>query len=181
MLNLHVLIGTLISSKTRIKLLLKFFLNDNNRSYLRGLEQEFDESSNAIRLELKRLEAAGLLKSINEGNRKYFHANRQHPLFLDIKSILHKHVGFDKIIENIIEKLGTIDKVYVLGSFARGLDSNVIDLMIIGDVNLNFFLTLVEKAEKLVGRRIRYIIYGSMESVDWEEFVQHPLLLWEAK
>jgi len=55
------MIEALISSKTRIKLLLKFFLNSSNKSYLRGLESEFGDSTNGIRLELNKLEEAGLL------------------------------------------------------------------------------------------------------------------------
>ena len=55
------MIETLISSKTRIKLLLKFFLNSNTTAYLRSLESEFGESTNAIRIELNRLEEAGML------------------------------------------------------------------------------------------------------------------------
>ena len=47
------MIESLITSQTRIKLLLKFFINANNSSYLRGLEKEFEEGSNAIRLEVK--------------------------------------------------------------------------------------------------------------------------------
>ena len=58
------MIETLISSKTRIKLLLKFFLNSNTTSYLRSLESEFGESTNAIRVELNRLENAGMLSPL---------------------------------------------------------------------------------------------------------------------
>lgn len=64
------MIETLISSQTRIKLLLKFFLNSNTKAYLRSLESEFSESSNAIRLELNRLEQSGMLSSFMEGNKK---------------------------------------------------------------------------------------------------------------
>jgi len=62
------MIEALISSKTRIKLLLKFFLNSNATSYLRGLESEFGESTNSIRIELNRFEEAGMLTSYNQGN-----------------------------------------------------------------------------------------------------------------
>ena len=41
------MIDSLISSKTRIKLLMKFFLNPGVTSYLRGLADEFGESTNA--------------------------------------------------------------------------------------------------------------------------------------
>jgi len=75
------MLDTLISSQTRLKLLLKFFLNSSTSSYLRDLESEFGESTNAIRLELNRFEQAGLLSSASIGNKKMFSANTQHPLF----------------------------------------------------------------------------------------------------
>ncbi|MEO1808004.1 MAG: ArsR family transcriptional regulator, partial [Bacteroidota bacterium] len=87
------MVETLISSKTRIKLLLKFFLNSKTTSYLRNLESEFGESTNAIRVELNKFEKAGMLNSKMEGNKKMFRANIQHPLFKEIHSIVMKYVG----------------------------------------------------------------------------------------
>ena len=173
------MLATLISSKTRIKLLLKFFLNTTNSGYLRGLESEFGESSNAIRLELNKFEQSGLLVSYNKGNRKYFQANTAHPLFHDIHNIVKKHIGFDQIIINILDKLGELKEVYVLGAFAKGLDNPVIDLMLIGHINKPYFIELADKVEKLIDRRIRYIIYQDKLEVDWSHFTEKPLLLWE--
>ena len=82
------MLETLISSKTRIKLLLKFFLNDKATSYLRGLENEFGDSTNSIRQELNRFEKAGMLVSYTEGNKKYFKANTRHPLYQDTHNLL---------------------------------------------------------------------------------------------
>ncbi len=84
-----------------MKLLLKFFLNGNSSSYLRHLESEFGESSNAIRVELNRFEDAGLLKSFMQGNKKYYQANQGHPLFPDINNIIFKYIGIDQVIEKI--------------------------------------------------------------------------------
>lgn len=64
------MIDSLISSKTRIKLLMKFFLNPGVTSYLRGLADEFGESTNAVRVELNRLCSAGFLEEVPEGGRK---------------------------------------------------------------------------------------------------------------
>ena len=75
------MLETLISSRTRIKLLLKFFLNAQSKGYLRSLEHEFGESTNAIRLELNKFEEAGMLSSESEGNKKVYRANPKHPLF----------------------------------------------------------------------------------------------------
>lgn len=174
------MIETLISSKTRIKLLLKFFLNSSSRSYLRGLESEFGESTNGIRQELNRFEEAGMLKTCTEGNKKYFQANTDHPLYKEIHNILIKYIGFDTIVDTVIERLGEIQKVYLIGKLSNGLDSPVIDLLLIGDLDENYLVNLIRKAEPLIKRKIRYIIYHNDElaAIDWNQFNPQPLLLW---
>ncbi len=157
------MLTTLISSKTRVKLLLKFFLNSNTTAYLRNLEAEFGESSNAIRLELNKFEETGLLESFAEGNKKLFQANKKHPLFNDIHNILIKYVGFDTIIEKVINNMGEVDKVLVTGAYARGLDNPVIDLIFIGNIDRAYLTYLVEKVENLINRKVRYVIYQSEE------------------
>lgn len=174
------MIETLISSKTRIKLLMKFFLNSKTTSYLRGLEGDFGDSSNSIRLELNALEKAGMLSSFLQGNKKMFRANVKHPLFNEIHSILLKQIGIDSIIENVIERLGDVDAVYLVGEFARGLDSTIIDLIFVGEIDKNYLLELVGKVEKIIKRKIRYLIYSDMEYqlLNWNTFEVEPFLLW---
>lgn len=174
------MIDALISSKTRIKLLLKFFLNSHATAYLRSLESEFGESSNGIRLELNRLENAGLLTSGSEGNKKIFRANTSHPLFREIHNIIMKHVGLDQVIENVIQRLGDVQRVYLVGDFSKGMDSQVIDLVFIGDFDKSYLTALVEKAEKVIGRKIRYLLYDSDDAstIDWTKYDPEPLLLW---
>lgn len=176
------MLGTLITSKTRIKLLLKFFLNSNSKAHLRGLESEFGESSNAIRLELNRFQDAGLLSSDLDGNKKVFQANTKHPLFKDIHNLLLKHIGFDRIIEEVIEELGDLHSVFITGDFAKGKNSSIIDLAFIGDeINKPYLLKLVEKAEKLIHRKIRYIVYSISELSDFlkDNKKSEFLILWE--
>lgn len=158
------MLETLITSKTRIKLLLKFFLNSSSSSYLRGMESEFGESSNAIRLELNRFEQAGLLSTSMQGNKKIFRANTRHPLFNDIHNLLLKYIGFDKIIDKIINKFGDLRMVFVVGDFAKGKDSQIIDLLFVGnDIDREYLARLMEKAEKLIQRKISSVIYTPKE------------------
>jgi len=126
------MINTLITSQTRIKLLKKFFLNSSTKAHLRGLESEFGESSNAIRVELNRLEGAGLLNSLRDGNKKIFQANKTHPLYKDIHSIILKESGIDRVIEKVIHRLGNLISIYLTGDFAHGKDSPVIELILVG-------------------------------------------------
>jgi len=170
------MIESLITSKTRVKLLLKFFLNSDTTSYLRGLESEFGESTNSIRVELNRLEEAGLLITANDGNKKMFTANKMHPLFSDIHNILKKFIGIDQIIEKITSKIGDLQAAYVTGDFAIGKDSKIIDLAFVGNqLDRAFIEKLVEKAETFISRRIKYIIVTPEELI--QLFASKPLLL----
>ena len=163
------MLESLITSKTRIKLLLKFFLNINNQGYLRSLEQEFNESTNGIRQELNRFEQAGLLLAEADGNKKLYRANTLHPLFKDLNSIIRKFVGVEALLEKVVDRLGNVQKVYLEGRIAQGLDSDIIDLMIIGnDIDRNYLSSLVEKAEPLIGKKIRYLVF---EEIDAEVYV----------
>jgi predicted nucleotidyltransferase len=176
------MIETLISSKTRVKLLLKFFLNSNSKAYLRSLEEEFNESTNAIRLELNRFEKAGMLQSDVEGNKKIFTANTKHPLFSNLQQIVRKYVGIDTIIENIASQLGKVEEVYVTGTFARGLDSNIIDLEFVGIVQVQNLVQIIDKVEKLISRKIRYVIYTADEAVELKiKNSSQRLLIWSSK
>jgi len=175
------MIETLISSKTRIKLLLKFFLNSKNTAYLRNLEEEFGESTNGIRIELNKFEKAGFLDSTRDGNKKVFTANTKHPLFKDINSILLKMTGIEYVVDYVLQRIGDLDKVYLVGKLAKGQSTEVIDLILVGD-NLNkpFLLEQIEKAEKKIGKKIRYIHYSRKEFdlSKIKEPSMHPLLLW---
>jgi hypothetical protein len=176
------MLETLITSRTRIKLMLKFFLNSNASSYLRSLETEFGESTNAIRLELNKFEDAGLLDTYTRGNKKMYRANRKHPLFNDIHSLLLKHIGLDRIIENVISKLVDVEMVLLTGDFARGIDTQIIDLIFLGsDVNKGYLTELIEKAEKLINRRVRYITYTTDEYQAYRKVSNEiePLILWQ--
>ena len=176
------MIDALITSKTRIKLITRLFLNSNAKSHLRGLAGEFCESSNAIRLELNRFEKAGLLTTSQDGNKKIFQANTMHPLYHDIHSILLKHLGFDQIILKVIQGLGDIRRVYITGDYANGKDTGVIHLLFVGNhVDTTYLANLVTKAEELIKRNIQYTIKTETEETDYlfgkgnTEF----LLLWQ--
>ncbi|MEN8139053.1 MAG: ArsR family transcriptional regulator [Bacteroidota bacterium] len=149
-------------------------------SYLRGLESEFKESTNGIRIELNRLEKANMLTSCNKGNRKYYSANTQHPLFTEIKSIVSKYVGVDKIIESIVGNVGNVEEVYIGGQLAKGLDTNIIDVFLVGNnIDEVYLLNKIHKVEKILKRKIRHLIIkpGNKENF-FESNAEDKLLVW---
>ena len=162
--------------------MMKFFINANSESYLRNLESEFGGSTNGIRQELNKFESAGLLNSELKGNRKYFKANKSHPLFTDIHNLLMKHIGLDRIIDEIVDNIGSLYQVFLVGDFAKGIDKGLIDLVFVGDeINKAYLLKIVAKAEDMVKRKIRYILFTKEEVISFIGSKEESdyLLLWE--
>ena len=152
------MLSSIITSKTRIRLLTKFFLNPSNVSYLRELAKEFDESTNAVRKELNNLSEAGLLETDVDQNKKTYRANTQHPLFLSIHQIVKQSLGLESLVDFILRRMGDVDKIIVVGDYAMGLDTGQIDVVIIGqDLDKNFMGQISESVEKKIERKVNII------------------------
>jgi hypothetical protein len=174
------MLETLVTSKTRLKIILKFFLNPRSSAYLRELADEFKESSNAVRLELNRFEHAGLLESETDGNKKLYRANIKHPLYKDIHSIISKTIGIDQIIDEVVTKLGDVEEAYITGDFAIGKNGKTVDILLIGtDINKDFLYRLIDKAESLINRKIRYLILTPFEASSHLDNGRGEMLIWK--
>lgn len=158
------MIEALITSKTRIRLLVKFFLNPAMSAYLRELSDEFGESTNGIRVELNRMAKAGILETESKGKTVLYRAKQSHPLYKEISGLVAKYMGLDKIVEDIVRKLGNLEAAYVTGDYAKGKDTGVVDLVLVGDIDKNYLLVLIGKAETLIQRKIRFLVYLPEES-----------------
>jgi hypothetical protein len=153
----------LFSSRTRINLLLKLFLNPEISCYLRELAREFGLAPNALKEELDNLSKAGYLDKEQRGHSIFYQANKRHPFFPEISSIVKKYYGIDKIIEQIVNDIGKIDAVYALDDYAMGRDSGLIDVLIVGDVNMDKIQGLRPNLEKEIKRKIRVLVMGAQE------------------
>lgn len=157
------MLDSLITSKTRVKLILKFFLNPETRAYLRGLSEEFGESTNGIRVELNRLADAGLLETSENGRTILYGANKKHPLFPELHSLVKKYLGIDQLIDNILAQLGSIELAFVTGDYARGIDSGIIDIVIVGSIDHSYLQSLIQKVEKIINRKFRSLVLTNAE------------------
>jgi DNA-binding transcriptional ArsR family regulator len=164
------MIESLITSKTKIRLLLKFFLNPEQAGYLRQFSSEFNESSNGIRVELNKLEEAKLIKSELSGRNKLYKANQSHPLFNDIRNIILKSTGIQDVIDNILKKMGDLEYAFITGDYAKGKDSGLIDLIIVGNkINLEELQRVSKKTEILIERKVRTLVLTVIEFKNLEE------------
>jgi hypothetical protein len=153
------MLDTLITSKTRIRILVKFFINAANNGYLRGLADEMNESTNAIRKELNNLSEAGYLEKQADQNRVTYKANSKHPFFATLQKIVFQHIGLDAIIEMILERMGIVTQIVVLGDYAKGIDSGIIDVLIVGKaLNEDYIDQLALKIEQEIKRKVRFTV-----------------------
>ncbi|SFT39653.1 hypothetical protein SAMN04489724_0576 [Algoriphagus locisalis] len=149
------MLESLITSKTRLRLLVKFFVNSKTQSHLRGLADEFGESTNAIRKELNNLTQAGFLVKESDKNKIAYKANVKHPFFSNIQEIIRKYLGLDKLLEQILERMGEVSQVILVGDLSRGIDSGKIDVVVTGDnLNEDYILNLSSRIEELIDRKV---------------------------
>ena len=174
------MLDTLITSKTRVKLLMKFFLNPGTRAYLRELASEFDESSNSVRVELNRLSQAKIISSENVGRTIEHYANEEHSLFSELQSLVRKYAGVDNLIETLIKKIGHLKTAYLVGDYARGIDSGLIDIILIGKINKIELNRIAERRGKDISRKIRTMVVTEKElRTIWGQLdMDHALLIW---
>jgi hypothetical protein len=176
------LFAGLISSKTRIKLLVRFFFNPQTRSYLRELAKEFNVSTNSVREELNQLTKSRLLTSQKSGRQVYYKANQEHPLFKELKSMVGKVMGIDKVIDGIVQRLGDLERAYLIDDYAEGKDTGILDLLLVGNIDEYHLNDLSRKTERYIKRKIRSLVVSREEYKELlPRLKDRPrVLIWEA-
>ena len=153
------MLGQLITSKTRLRLMIKFFVSQANRGYLNGLANEMGESTNSIRKELNHLQNAGYLEKLKVDNKIEYKANTNHPLFNVLQKVVLKHLGLEDVVEKVLERMGAVDKIILVGDYSKGIDSGLIEVFLIGnDLNMDYIAQLEDKIEKLIGRKVSFYL-----------------------
>jgi predicted transcriptional regulator len=171
----------LISSKTRIKLLVRFFFNPGTKAYLRELANEFQVSTNSVREELNQLTQTRLLTSEKNGRSVYYAANTSHPLFPELRSMVNKVMGLDQVMDSIITRLGDLEKAYIIDDYAEGKDTGIIDLLLVGNIDQYHLNDLTRKTERYINRKIRPLVLSREEFSKFEPRMhKRPhFLVWE--
>jgi predicted transcriptional regulator len=160
---------------------MRLFLNPNQQAYLRGLADEFGASTSNISAELQQLSDAGLITSTKNGRQINYQANTEHALYQELHSMVKKALGMDQILESIVERLGNLEQAFVMDDYAEGKDSGLIDLVLVGHIDLNNLDDLVNKTEKYIGRKIRTLALTKKEYQGMQHLFKDRalLLLWK--
>ena len=159
------MLSSLITSKTRLRMLIKFFVSAANNGYLNGLASEFNESTNSIRKELNNLSGAGYLLKSKENNRVIYNANTSHPMFDVLQKIVRQHLGLEDIVETVIERIGNVGQIALTGKYAAGIDSGNIEIIINGSkVNNEYLENIKPKIKKKIGREVSFLLNQRLDS-----------------
>tara|TARA_B100001758_G_C18063926_1_gene429603 strand:+ start:18 stop:530 length:513 start_codon:yes stop_codon:yes gene_type:complete len=159
------LLNQLITSKTRLRLLLKFFISQANTGYLNGLANEMGESTNSIRKELNHLHDAGYLNKVKLDNKIEYKVNISHPLYETLRKVVLKHLGLEDLVEAVLERMGNVEYITLIGDYAKGIDSGNIEVFLVGrDLNFNYISQLEKKIKDLIGRDVSFYLSSSLPS-----------------
>tara|TARA_X000000368_G_C22961306_1_gene681127 strand:- start:577 stop:1086 length:510 start_codon:yes stop_codon:yes gene_type:complete len=157
------MIDSIIKSQTRQKLLIKFFVNIANTGYLNQLADEFSESTNSVRKELNNLTKANFLLKKTIQNKVVYQANKNHPLFYDIQNIIKKYLGIEDLVSTVLERMGSVREIFLLGDLANGIYAEQIDVLITGNnLNLEYISDLEDRLCNLLNKKV--VIVSSSSS-----------------
>lgn len=146
-------------------MLIKFFVSAANNGYLNGLATEFNESTNSIRKELNNLSGAGYLLKSKKNNKIIYNANTSHPLFAVLQKIVRKHIGLEQIVETVIERIGDVDHIALIGEYAKGIDSGNIEIVVNGSkVNNEYLKNIESKIKKKIGRNVSFLLNQKLDA-----------------
>lgn len=160
----------LFTSRVRVRLLTLFFTHPSEAFYIRQISRLTRETYNNVRQELQNLAELGLTLSERHANATYYRANVEHFLFPELKRLILKTEAVGDRLKEALSTLGDIRVAFIYGSTARGTEvaSSDIDLMVIGDVDLDALDRTIDSIEEELGRTVNYTLFTTKE---WRERV----------
>ncbi|HEY6012336.1 MAG TPA: hypothetical protein VIX18_12810 [Nitrospirota bacterium] len=156
---------TKLFSSTRAELLGLFFNNPDDRFYLREIARHIGKDAAGIKRELDRLVKIGLLAIEKRGVQKYYFANKNSPIFSEMKGLIFKTTGVQGSMKASLSRLKGVKVAFIYGSYAKGAekeDSNI-NLMVIGQANITELNDMVMGLEDKLKRDIDYLVFDEQE------------------
>ena len=134
--------------------------------YLRQLARLTDIALGPVQREIRQLVDAGLVNRKTVGSQTLYSANRESPVFREIKGLVTKTVGMHDVLANALEPLESkINLAFIYGSVARSREHehSDVDLMVVGNVDFDQVVEQIRDAEKFLNREINPTVYSIRE------------------
>jgi predicted nucleotidyltransferase len=155
------IIDTLFS-KTKQNILSTVIINPDKWWYLSDLAKKINTSPSSLQRDLLNMTSTGILEKRQEGNRIYYKANKECPVFDELQGIIVKTVGIrDKLISALKPLSKKIKVAFIFGSIARReeMSKSDVDIMIIGDTTISEVVKRLRPVEKIIDREINPTVY----------------------
>lgn len=167
-------LAELFKSKTRAELFKIFFGLNSGELHLREIERQSDVTIGAVRKEAEKLVEIAVLISRIDGNRKYFRANQDHPLFNLFRELVLKTVGAGDLLKEAFAK-EKVKFLFVFGSVAAGKEkpNSDIDLFVIGDIGLRAVSKILKEPCEKIGREINPHVMNQAEFIKRKQEKDH--------
>jgi predicted nucleotidyltransferase len=154
------MLAEFLTSHSRAEILRILFNGTGEEYYLREIEKLTNVGLNSLQKEVKHLTSIDLIKDRKDGNRIYYCANKEHPLYLDILSIVEKTVGVVSLLKQRLED-PRIQCAFIFGSIAKDKEKarSDIDIVIIGKLGMREVSKLISGLQEIVSREINPHVY----------------------
>ena len=98
-----------------------------------------------------------------------YEVDKTNPFYAELVSMISKFLGFNDLLEMALEKIGNLQEAYVVGDYARGVDSGTIHLVLVGEVSEEILKMLVQKVTHKINREIEVMVLRNFNSEDYKE------------
>ena len=162
-INIHMnLLAQILSSQVRAEIFRLLFNDHKSSIHLRDLQRQSGLSIGTIQKEMAHLKKLDLVTSERDGNRLYYSANTDHPLFEEISGLVEKTSGIAEQIKTALRSIKGIECAFIFGSYAKGEEKSHsdIDLIVIGTVGLRTLSSVFKTVTDKTGREINPHIYS---------------------
>ncbi|MBW2644685.1 MAG: toxin-antitoxin system toxin subunit [Deltaproteobacteria bacterium] len=168
-------LAEILSSKIRAEIFRILFGTCDDALHMREIERRSGFTTGTVQQELKKLHRLELIKKNRDGNRLYYKANREHPLYPEIRNIVLKTIGLVDVIQETLSRSSDIECAFVFGSIARHDEKTQsdIDLMVIGTLGLREVTALLSGLSGKIGREINPHVMSSEEFMKRKEKGDH--------
>jgi len=160
-------LAEILSSKIRAEIFRLLFGTIAEELHMREIERRSGYAIGTIQTELKKLLRLDLVKNRKDGNRLYYRANKEHPLYFDIRSLVLKTIGLVDILKNALRQDSDISIAFVFGSIALHEETagSDVDLMVIGKLGLRKLTGMLSGMSEQIGREINPYVLSVNEFV----------------
>lgn len=160
-------LSQILSSKVRAEIFRLLFGVHAAEMHMRELEREAGCTIGPVQSELKKLLGLQLVTSRRSGNRLYYRANREHPLYSEIHSLVLKTSGLCDYLRECLNLRDDITMAFVFGSIASGNEgaASDIDLMVIGTIGLRALSGVLADFRSIIGREVNPHVFSTEEFV----------------